>query len=117
MHFSIPRAGLVLEAGKDGYVSYDVHVNGLFHCSCRYKRLLELHDVLRRHFPASVAADFPPFPPKRLLPLSDQQLEQRRSQLERYLQLGKWFVPVYFLLPWLSRGDFAECVTSAPIGT
>ncbi|CAG0918766.1 unnamed protein product [Notodromas monacha] len=86
MHFSIPKSSLVLEPGKEGYISYDLYVNGLYHCSCRYRKLLTLHEKLKQVFGHGMIAGIS-FPPKRFLPLSDQQLESRRCQLEKYLQL------------------------------
>lgn len=49
----------------------------------RFRQLHALHDQLRRELPPSA---LPPFPPKKLLPLTTPQVEERRAQLERYLQ-------------------------------
>lgn len=63
---------------------YNIHINGCFHCCLRYKQIHCLHEQLKRSLPGHV---LPPFPAKKLLPLTNNQLEQRRISLERYLQL------------------------------
>nr|NP_609353.1 sorting nexin 17 [Drosophila melanogaster]AAF52870.1 sorting nexin 17 [Drosophila melanogaster]AAL28739.1 LD15323p [Drosophila melanogaster]ACL89117.1 CG5734-PA [synthetic construct]AOQ09063.1 CG5734-RA [synthetic construct] len=81
MHFSIPDTQ---ELGSSPtYTAYNIHINGIHHCVLRYKQLHSLNDQLRRH---CVGVPLPPFPPKRLLPLTNGQLEARRSSLEQYLQ-------------------------------
>ncbi|XP_017076013.2 sorting nexin-17 [Drosophila eugracilis] len=81
MHFSIPDTQ---ELGSSPtYTAYNIHINGTHHCVLRYKQLHSLNEQLRRH---CVGVPLPPFPPKRLLPLTNGQLEARRSSLEQYLQ-------------------------------
>ncbi|XP_017042906.1 sorting nexin-17 [Drosophila ficusphila] len=81
MHFSIPDTQ---ELGSSPtYTGYKIHINGGYHCVLRYKQLHSLNEQLRRH---CVGVILPPFPPKRLLPLTSGQLEARRSSLEQYLQ-------------------------------
>ncbi|XP_017005773.2 sorting nexin-17 [Drosophila takahashii] len=81
MHFSIPDTQ---ELGSSPtYTAYNIHINGSRHCVLRYKQLHSLNESLRRH---CVGVPLPPFPPKRLLPLTSGQLEARRSSLEQYLQ-------------------------------
>lgn len=63
-----------------------MHVNGAFHCTVRYRQLYNLYDQLRREFGPNC---LPPFPPKKLLPLTPTQTEERRAQLEKFIQLGK----------------------------
>lgn len=63
---------------------YNIHINGCFHCCLRYKQIHCLHEQLKRSLPGHV---LPQFPSKKLLPLTNNQLEQRRISLERYLQL------------------------------
>lgn len=63
---------------------FNIHINGCFHCCLRYKQIHCLHEQLKRCFPGYV---LPPFPSKKFLPLTQNQLEQRRSHLERYIQL------------------------------
>lgn len=62
-----------------------MHVNGAFHCTVRYRQLYNLFDQLRREFGPHC---LPPFPPKKLLPLTPSQTEERRAQLEKFIQLG-----------------------------
>ncbi|CAM9435487.1 unnamed protein product [Lampetra planeri] len=82
MHFSIPDteewAG---EAAR--FVTYNIHVNGALHCRVRYSQMHGLHEQLKRCSGGGVGQMFPP---KRLLPLSSAQVEQRRELLERYIQ-------------------------------
>lgn len=63
---------------------FNIHINGCFHCCLRYKQIHCLHEQLKRCLPGLV---LPPFPSKKFLPLTQNQLEQRRSHLERYIQL------------------------------
>ncbi|XP_042302953.1 LOW QUALITY PROTEIN: sorting nexin-17 [Sceloporus undulatus] len=94
MHFSIPetetRAGDGGSGGGGGggsssgaYVAYSIHVNGVLHCQVRYSQLLGLHEQLRKEFGASAV---PPFPPKKIFALTAAEVEQRREQLEKYMQ-------------------------------
>ena len=63
---------------------YEVHINGVRHCSLRYRQFHNLSEKLRRDFHPST---LPSFPPKKLMPLTLNQLEDRRLGLEKYLQL------------------------------
>jgi hypothetical protein len=69
---------------------YNIHINGTFHCTVRYRQLLSLHDQLRRELGPAAAETLPPFPPKHVwpLPLSPKQLEHRRAGIEKYIQTG-----------------------------
>ncbi|XP_030801123.1 sorting nexin-17 isoform X2 [Camarhynchus parvulus] len=84
MHFSIPetetRAG---DGGAAAYVAYNIHVNGVLHCRVRYSQLLGLHEQLRKEYGANVV---PAFPPKKIFTLTPAEVEQRREQLEKYMQ-------------------------------
>ena len=46
---------------------------------------------LKKEFGASI---FPPFPPKKLLPLTPAQVDERRLELEHYIQQGMQFIYV-----------------------
>uniref|UniRef100_A0A6B0VBH6 Sorting nexin-17 n=2 Tax=Ixodes ricinus TaxID=34613 RepID=A0A6B0VBH6_IXORI len=85
MHFSIPDTQELKDENGSSYVAYNIHVNGAFHCSVRYKQLHNLHEQLKKEFGS---AALPPFPPKKLLPLTPSQTEERRCFLEKYIQLA-----------------------------
>lgn len=84
MHFSIPDTQEINEKNGSTFMAYNMHINGVFHCTVRYRQLLNLHSQLRKQFGQD---DLPSFPPKKLLPLTSNQLEERRMQLEKYIQL------------------------------
>ncbi|XP_006626144.1 sorting nexin-17 isoform X1 [Lepisosteus oculatus] len=83
MHFSIPETEV--RAGDNGstYVAYNIHVNGVLHCRVRYSQLLGLHEQLRKEYGNNV---IPAFPPKKIFTLTPAEVEQRREQLEKYMQ-------------------------------
>ncbi|XP_029452213.1 sorting nexin-17 isoform X4 [Rhinatrema bivittatum] len=83
MHFSIPETES--RSGENGaaYVAYNIHVNGVLHCRVRYSQLLGLHEHLRKEYGSNVV---PAFPPKKLFTLTPAEVEQRREQLEKYMQ-------------------------------
>ncbi|KAK7863145.1 hypothetical protein R5R35_012761 [Gryllus longicercus] len=83
MHFSIPDTEEFSDDNGANYMGYNIHVNGVFHCTVRYKQLHNLHEQLKKEFGAN---NLPVFPPKKLLPLSSSQLEERRAHLEKYIQ-------------------------------
>ena len=72
---------------------YHIHINGIHHCTLRYKQLRHMHDQLRVLFSYET---LPEFPSKKLLPLSTPQVEERRLLLEKYLQSSKCCI--FFLL-------------------
>ncbi|KFW82621.1 Sorting nexin-17, partial [Manacus vitellinus] len=72
--------------GSDWHLSlqaYNIHVNGVLHCRVRYSQLLGLHEQLRKEYGANVV---PAFPPKKIFTLTPAEVEQRREQLEKYMQ-------------------------------
>ncbi|XP_041109054.1 sorting nexin-17-like isoform X1 [Polyodon spathula] len=83
MHFSIPETEV--RSGENGstYVAYNIHVNGVLHCRVRYSQLLRLHEQLKKEYGNNVV---PAFPPKKLFTLAPVEVEQRREQLEKYMQ-------------------------------
>ncbi|XP_067008355.2 sorting nexin-17 [Anabrus simplex] len=83
MHFSIPDTEEFSDGNGSTYMGYNIHVNGVFHCTVRYRQLHNLHEQLKKEYGAN---NLPPFPPKKLLPLSSNQLEERRAMLEKYIQ-------------------------------
>jgi len=82
MHFSIPETVDRRDSKGSVYTVYEIHINGVRHCSLRYRQLHTLHEKLKREF-----HPLPCFPPKKLMSLSLAQLEERRLNLEKYLQL------------------------------
>jgi len=82
MHFSIPETVDRRDPKGSVYTVYEIHINGVRHCSLRYRQLHTLHEKLKREF-----HPLPSFPPKKLMALSLAQLEERRLNLEKYLQL------------------------------
>jgi len=83
MHFSIPETVDLQEKDGSYYQGYHIHINGIHHCTLRYKQLRHMHDQLRVLFSYET---LPEFPSKKLLPLSPPQVEERRLLLEKYLQ-------------------------------
>lgn len=83
MHICLPDTREVKPQHGSAYLLYNVHIDGLYHCSLRYKQLLHLHQALLKKFTTHQLSQFPP---KKLLPLSVNQVEERRQQLEKYLQ-------------------------------
>ncbi|KAL8607681.1 hypothetical protein ACOMHN_039355 [Nucella lapillus] len=84
MHFSIPDTTELKDDGTTAYTTYNIHINGVLHCSARYKQLRQFHEQLRKEFNPQA---LPPFPPKKLLSLTPFDVEERRLLLERYIQL------------------------------
>ncbi|XP_064597329.1 sorting nexin-17-like [Liolophura sinensis] len=84
MHFSIPDTQESKDENGTTYTCFNVHINGVFHCSVRYRQFHHFHEQLKKEFGSSI---LPPFPPKKLLALNSSQLEERRVMLERYIQI------------------------------
>lgn len=83
MHFSIPDTQEFNDENGSSYVGYNIHINGIYHCTVRYKQLHNLNEQLKKQHGAN---NVPIFPPKKFLPLSSNQLEERRAMLEKYIQ-------------------------------
>uniref|UniRef100_A0A8D3D4T7 Sorting nexin 17 n=1 Tax=Scophthalmus maximus TaxID=52904 RepID=A0A8D3D4T7_SCOMX len=83
MHFSIPETEV--RSGENGstFVAYNIHVNGVLHCRVRYSQLLGLHEQIKKEYGSNVV---PAFPPKKIFTLTPAEVEQRREQLEKYMQ-------------------------------
>lgn len=64
-------------------MAYNIHVNGVLHCRVRYSQLLGVHEQLKKEYGNNVV---PAFPPKKLFTLTPAEVEQRREQLEKYMQ-------------------------------
>ncbi|CAH1406339.1 unnamed protein product [Nezara viridula] len=83
MHFSIPDTQECTEDNGTAYTGYNIHINGEYHCTVRYKQLHNLHEQLKKYHDSD---DFPVFPPKKFWPLTVAQIEERRYLLEKYIQ-------------------------------
>ncbi|XP_038199702.1 sorting nexin-31 [Arvicola amphibius] len=82
MHFCIPVSQQRPDAMGGSYVLYSVYLDGFLFCKVRYSQLHRWNEQLRREFGNSL----PPFPPKHYLAMTAAMAEERRDQLERYLQ-------------------------------
>ncbi|XP_053980964.1 sorting nexin-17 [Hylaeus volcanicus] len=82
MHFSIPDTQEFIDTAGNTYVGYNIHINGLFHCTVRYKQLHNLHEQLTKDLDVPIQS----FPPKKFFPLTVSQQEERRLALEKYIQ-------------------------------
>ncbi len=65
------------------YVSYNIHINGTYHCSARYSQLGTLHAALKREFGAAAVGYFPS---KKFFYISPEASDDRRHQLQVFLQ-------------------------------
>ncbi|XP_058611161.1 sorting nexin-17 isoform X2 [Onychostoma macrolepis] len=83
MHFSIPETEVRSDENGSTYVAYNIHVNGVLHCRVRYSQLLGLHEQIKKEYGNNVV---PAFPPKKIFTLTPAEVDQRREQLEKYMQ-------------------------------
>ncbi|XP_007073371.1 sorting nexin-31 isoform X1 [Panthera tigris] len=82
MHFCIPVSQQRPDALGGRYVLYSVYLDGYLFCRVRYSQLHRWNEQLRRIFGNSL----PPFPPKYYLAMTTSMADERRDQLEQYLQ-------------------------------
>ncbi|XP_019678510.2 sorting nexin-31 isoform X2 [Felis catus] len=82
MHFCIPVSQQRPDALGGRYVLYSVYLDGYLFCRVRYSQLHRWNEQLRRVFGNSL----PPFPPKYYLAMTASMADERRDQLEQYLQ-------------------------------
>ncbi|XP_042320393.1 sorting nexin-31 [Sceloporus undulatus] len=82
MHFSIPLSEELLEKFGGRFVLYSVYLEGFLFCKVRYSQLHRWNEQLRRVFGRGV----PSFPPKFYLAMTKSMADERRAQLEQYLQ-------------------------------
>jgi len=86
MHISIPDSEELIEtkSGKPTkYLSYNVHINGTYHCSARYSTLSALNDRLKKQYGQGCLEQFPG---KNLFYMKPDQAHFRRYQLQVWLQ-------------------------------
>ncbi|XP_007465802.1 PREDICTED: sorting nexin-31 [Lipotes vexillifer] len=82
MHFCIPVSQQRPDALGGSYVLYSVYLDGFLFCKVRYSQLHRWNEQLRRVFGNCL----PPFPPKYYLAMTASMADERRDQLEQYLQ-------------------------------
>ncbi|XP_007933017.1 sorting nexin-31 [Orycteropus afer afer] len=82
MHFCIPVSQQRPDALGGRYVLYSVYLEGSLFCRVRYSQLHRWNEQLRRVFGNCL----PPFPPKYYLAMTTSMADERRNQLEQYLQ-------------------------------
>ncbi|KAM5280839.1 sorting nexin-31 isoform 2-T2 [Ctenodactylus gundi] len=82
MHFCIPVSQQRPDALGGRYVLYSVYLDGFLFCRVRYSQLHRWNEQLRRVFGNCL----PPFPPKYYLAMTTAMADERRDQLEQYLQ-------------------------------
>ena len=88
MFFSIPDVTEISAKSshnQQAYTLFNVHVNGVHHCSLRYSQLYIFNQELRRLLPRAMG-NVDVFPPKKLFSLSTKETDERRILLEHYLQ-------------------------------
>uniref|UniRef100_A0A8C3X046 Sorting nexin-31 n=1 Tax=Catagonus wagneri TaxID=51154 RepID=A0A8C3X046_9CETA len=81
-HFCIPVSQERPDALGGRYVLYSVYLDGFLFCRVRYSQLHRWNEQLRRVFGNCL----PPFPPKYYLAMTTSMADERRDQLEQYLQ-------------------------------
>ncbi|KAM9626861.1 sorting nexin-31 isoform 1-T1 [Trichechus inunguis] len=82
IHFCIPVSQQRPDALGGRYVLYSVYLDGFLFCRVRYSQLHRWNEQLRRIFGNCL----PPFPPKYYLAMTASMANERRDQLEQYLQ-------------------------------
>uniref|UniRef100_G1QS75 Sorting nexin-31 n=1 Tax=Nomascus leucogenys TaxID=61853 RepID=G1QS75_NOMLE len=82
MHFCIPVSQQRSDALGGRYVLYSVYLDGFLFCRVRYSQLHGWNEQLKRVFGNCL----PPFPPKYYLAMTTAMADERRDQLEQYLQ-------------------------------
>ncbi|XP_036904179.1 ankyrin repeat domain-containing protein 46 isoform X2 [Sturnira hondurensis] len=81
-HFCIPVSQQRPDALGGRYTLYSVYLDGFLFCRVRYSQLHRWNEQLRRVFGNCL----PPFPPKYYLVMTTSMANERRDQLEQYLQ-------------------------------
>jgi sorting nexin-17 len=88
MFFSIPDTTEVSaknSSNQQAYTLFNIHINGIHHCSLRYSQLRTFNEELHRLLPTAMV-QMESFPPKKLFSLSIKETDERRILLEHYLQ-------------------------------
>jgi len=88
MHFSIPDTTEIsakTSNNQQSYTLFNIHINGIHHCSLRYSQLRTFNEELQRLLPNAMI-NIESFPPKKFFSLSSKETDERRTLLEHYLQ-------------------------------
>lgn len=88
MDFSIPDTTDITvknNNNQQNYTLFNIHINGIHHCSLRYSQLHIFNDELHRLLPNAMV-NIGAFPPKKFFSLSLKETDERRVLLEHYLQ-------------------------------
>ena len=85
MDFSIPDTTTDISSTQQNYTLYNIHINGIHHCSLRYSQLFTFNEELHRLLP-NVMVQIALFPPKKFFNLGPKDTDERRVLLEHYLQ-------------------------------
>jgi sorting nexin-17 len=88
MFFSIPDTTEVSarsSSNQQAYTLFNIHINGIHHCSLRYSQLRTFNEELHRLLPTAMS-QMESFPPKKFFSLSPKETDERRVLLEHYLQ-------------------------------
>uniref|UniRef100_A0A673W8B4 Sorting nexin 17 n=1 Tax=Salmo trutta TaxID=8032 RepID=A0A673W8B4_SALTR len=83
MHYSMHSPSQIYRFTTGCLSAYNIHVNGVLHCRVRYSQLLGLHEQIKKEYGNNLV---PAFPPKKIFTLTPTDVEQRREQLEKYMQ-------------------------------
>ncbi|XP_078073279.1 sorting nexin-31-like [Mustelus asterias] len=83
MQFTIGQTESVRDSLGANYVVYGIYLEGYLFCKLRYSQLHRWNEKLRHYFGTNLV---PPFPPKTYLAQTESMAEERRLQLQQYLQ-------------------------------
>lgn len=83
MHFSIPESEEFQDKTGNSFNLYTISINGAKHCSVRFSQLNNLNEQLVSKYGKDNIATFPS---KKLFSLNSWEKEERRIELELYLQ-------------------------------
>ncbi|KAB0356397.1 hypothetical protein FD754_000553 [Muntiacus muntjak] len=104
MHFCIPVSQQRPVALGGRYVLYSVYLDGFLFCKVRYSQLHRWNEQLKRVFGNCL----PPFPPKYYLAMTTSMADERRDQLEQYLQNA-------YCAPFCLQGTFSITTKKASL--
>ncbi|XP_038666041.1 sorting nexin-31-like isoform X4 [Scyliorhinus canicula] len=83
MQFTIGQTERACDSLGARYVVYGIHLEGYLFCKLRYSQLYRWNEKLRHYFGKNLV---PCFPPKNYLAPTESMAEERRLQLQQYIQ-------------------------------